>query len=45
MDFKKGIAYVGLCDVVGGRMWYCVSPEKKGGCIFLEKEGVREIRA
>lgn len=19
MDFKKGIAYVGLCDVVGGR--------------------------
>lgn len=38
MDFKKGITYVGLCDVVGGRMWYCVSPGKKEGAYFWRKK-------
>lgn len=23
--FKKGIAYVGLCDVTGGKMWHCIT--------------------
>lgn len=23
--FKKGIAYVGLADVVGGKMWFCIT--------------------
>ena len=38
MDFKKGIAYVGLCDVVGGRMWFCVSPVKKESEYFWTKK-------
>lgn len=25
MIFKS--SYTGLCDVVGGKMWFCISPE------------------
>ena len=38
MDFKKGISYVGLCDVVGGRMWFCVSPVKNETEYFWTKK-------
>ena len=38
MDFKKCIAYVGLCDVVGGRMWFCVSPGNRETEYFWTKK-------
>jgi len=38
MEFKKGIAYVGLCDVWGGKMWFCVSPEKTECSHFWTKK-------
>lgn len=25
MEFKKGNAYVGLCDVIGGKCWHCIT--------------------
>lgn len=28
IEFKKGICYVGLVDVVCGKMWYCVNAEQ-----------------
>lgn len=28
IEFKKGICYVGLVDVVGGKLCYCVSAEQ-----------------
>ena len=37
MEFKKGIAYTGLCDVWGGKMWFCVSPGKAESVYFSTK--------
>lgn len=36
MVFKKGIAYTGLCDVWGGKMWFCISPS--GGNVYFWKK-------
>lgn len=27
MEFKEGIAYAGICNVVGGWMWFCITSE------------------
>lgn len=44
MEFKKGIAYTGLCDVVGGKMWFCVSPEMESQYFWRKKECEKYIR-
>ena len=44
MEFKKGIAYVGLCDVWGGKMWFCVSPSGEGVYFATKKECANYIR-
>ena len=38
MEFKKGIAYTGLCDVWGGKMWFCVAPGKNESEYFSTKK-------
>lgn len=46
MEFKKGIAYVGLGDVWGGKMWFCVTPDGKDSNIFwTKKECEKYIRS
>lgn len=35
MEFKEGIAYVGLRDVVGGKMWFCVEHENTNQVIVF----------
>lgn len=43
IEFKKGICYVGLVDVVGGKMWYCVNAERTTeGRYFHTKAECRE---
>lgn len=29
MEYKYGVAYAGLCDVIGGKMWFCITPKKE----------------
>jgi len=44
MEFKKGISYVGLCDVWGGKMWFCVSPSGENVYFWKKKECASYIR-
>ena len=37
MEFKQGIAYTGLCDVWGGKMWFCVTPDGNDRNYFWTK--------
>lgn len=42
IEFKQGICYVGLVDVVGGKMWYCINAERTTeGKYFCTKEECR----
>lgn len=42
MDFKKGAAYTGLCDVWGGKMWFCVIPDGQDRNHFCTKNIPRQ---
>lgn len=46
MEFKKGTAYTGLCDVWGGKMWFCVTPDGQDRNHFwTKKECEKYIRS
>lgn len=39
MKFRDGIAYTGLGDVVGGKMWFCIERENTTeSCWFWTKK-------
>lgn len=42
MEFKQGIAYTGLRDVWGGKMWFCVTPDGESSCYFWTKKECEE---
>lgn len=38
MEFLKGVAYTGLCDAWGGKMWFCIEPGKAESAYFSTKK-------
>ena len=46
MEFKEGIAYAGLCDVVGGKMWFCITSENDFSkmVFWRKKECIEYVR-
>lgn len=38
IELRKGIAYVGLLDVVGGKMWFCHDPNRQCSAVFWTKK-------
>ncbi len=38
MEFKKGVAYTGLCDVWGGKMWFCITHKSDETRYFWTKK-------
>ena len=44
--FRNGVAYVGLGDVVGGKMWFCVNKTKGMNMVWFwtKKECEKYIR-
>lgn len=38
IELRKGVAYVGLLDVVGGKMWFCHDPNHQCSAVFWTKK-------
>lgn len=43
IELRKGVAYVGLLDVVGGKMWFCHDPNRQRSAVFWTKKECREF--
>ncbi len=44
MEFKKDVAYTGLCDVWGGKMWFCITQSNETRQFWTKKECEKFIR-
>lgn len=46
MEFKEGIAYAGICDVVGGKMCFCITSENDFSkkVFWKKKECIKYVR-
>ena len=46
MEFKEGIAYAGLRDVWGGKMWFCIKSEEdhESEVFWTKKECIDYVR-